>query len=91
MTLRYNLQIAIISAYAPIELAWLESKDSFYGELNTSISSIPACNFVIVLGDFNAHIGKISHEFSLQIIGRYSYHENTNDSSEWLINLYLKM
>ena len=51
MTLRCNTQITIISAYAPTESARLESKDSFYDKLHIAISSIPAHNFFIDLGD----------------------------------------
>ena len=87
MTLRCNPQIMIMSAYAPTESAQLESKDSFYYELHTAISSISAHNFVIVLWDFNARIGKISHDSSPQIIGRYSYHQNTINNGERLVNL----
>ena len=42
---------------------------------------------MIVLGDFNAGIGKISHDSSPQIIGKYSYHQNTNDDGELLVSL----
>ena len=87
MTLRCNPQITIMSAYAPTESTQLESKDSFYHELHTAVSSISAHNFVIVLWDFNARIGKISHDSSPQIIGRYSYHQNTVDNGERLVNL----
>ena len=62
MTLHCNPKITITSAYALTESARLESKDSFGDELHTVISSIPAHNFVIVLGDFNARIGKISYD-----------------------------
>ena len=87
MTLCCNPQITIISAHAPIESAQLVSKDSFYDELHSAICLISVHNFVIVLGDLNACNGKISHESPLQIIGRYSYHQNTNNNSKLLINL----
>ena len=87
MTLRCNPQITIISVYTLTELAQVEAKDSFYDELHTTISSIPAHSFLLVLGDFNAHIGKTSHESSPQTIGRYFYHQETNDNSERFISL----
>ena len=87
MTLRCNPQITIISAYAPTELAQVEAKDSFYDELHTTISSIPAQNFLLVLGDFNARIGKTFHESFPQTIGRYFYHQETNDNGERLVSL----
>ena len=82
-----NSQITVISAYNPTESARLESKYSFYDELHTVISSIRAHNFVIVLGDFNARLGKIFHNSSPHIIGRYSYHQNTNDNGGRLVRL----
>ena len=87
MTLRCNLQITIISAYAPTESAQQEAKDSFYDDLKSAISSIPAHNFLLVLGDFNARVGKTSHESSPQTIGRYFYHEITNDNGNKLVSL----
>ena len=87
MSLHRNPQITITSAYALTESARLESKDSFCDELHTVISSIPVHNFVIVLGDFNARIGKISFDSFPKIIGRYSYYQSTNDNSKRLVRL----
>ena len=57
-----------ISACAPAESVWLESKDSFYDNLHTVISSIPAHNFLIVLEDFNACIRNIFHDPSHKLL-----------------------
>ena len=65
----------------------MEAKDSFYDELNTTISSITAHNFLLALRDFNAHIGRTSHEASPQTISRYFYHQETNDNGVRLVSL----
>ena len=70
MTLRCNPQ-RIISTCDPTELAQVEAKDSFYDELHTTISSAPAHNFRLALGDSNARIEKTSHDSSLQTISRH--------------------
>ena len=52
----YNL--TLISAYAPTEDAQDEVKEQFYEELNISLEQSPKHDAVIILGDFNAKVGK---------------------------------
>lgn len=62
MTLRIKLvkneHATIISAYAPTLDAEDVVKETFYSELDNILSSIPRDDKIILLGDFNARIGK---------------------------------
>jgi exonuclease III len=49
--------VSLISAYSPTLMAPAETKDSFYAQLSSTISSIPNANRIVLLGDFNARVG----------------------------------
>ncbi|XP_052131007.1 craniofacial development protein 2-like [Frankliniella occidentalis] len=49
---------SIISAYAPTNDGDEEEKDAFYADLDALIDSIPEGSFPILMGDFNAKVGK---------------------------------
>jgi len=62
MTLRIGLEnnryATLISAYAPTLDAEEECKEVFYADLDELISSTPPHDKLIILGDFNARVGK---------------------------------
>lgn len=47
-----------MNVYAPTEIADEEVKNKFYEKLEEEIEKIPKEDTIIVLGDFNAPIGK---------------------------------
>ena len=47
-----------------------ETKDRFYEELNSPVSSIPKFDKLIILGDFNARVGADYHVWS-GVIGKH--------------------
>ena len=49
--------ITIISAYAPTMTNPDETKDKFYEDLNTVITTVPHADKLVMLGDFNARVG----------------------------------
>uniref|UniRef100_G1KZB9 Endonuclease/exonuclease/phosphatase domain-containing protein n=1 Tax=Anolis carolinensis TaxID=28377 RepID=G1KZB9_ANOCA len=63
-TLRINLakkqQATIISAYAPTLDADEDLKENFYCQLDTVLLEIPKEDKIILLGDFNARVGRAS-------------------------------
>ncbi|CAG4934632.1 unnamed protein product [Colias eurytheme] len=76
--------ITIINAYAPTELADEETKDSFYDDLESVYDQVPQYDVKIVLGDFNAKVGK--EEVFVPAIGRHSKHDRSNDNGIRLIS-----
>ena len=68
----------VISAYAPTNSALEQETESFYSDLSSAMSAVPAHNFLI-LGDFNGRLGKDMVPFS--------YHEECNRNGEYLHDL----
>lgn len=58
LRLAKNKIATVISAYAPTLQSPDTVKEEFYGLLETTLSQIPKDNKVILLGDFNARVGK---------------------------------
>ena len=86
--LQGNPRVCVISAYAPTECSLDEkSKDNFYDDLEGLINSIPPHTVIIIAGDFNARIGKDSHESNPRIVGPNCYHDATNHNGQRMINL----
>jgi len=50
--------LSIINVYAPTEKADIERKQEFYDQLEDTFNKIPKQDRLIILGDFNAQIGK---------------------------------
>ena len=48
----------LINTYAPTESATEEQQEQFYEDLNRCCDQIPKCDALLILGDFNAKIGK---------------------------------
>ncbi len=65
MTIRLvltNNQIAtVVSAYAPTLNSEEEVKETFYACLDETLSRIPKKDKIILLGDFNARVGRVQH------------------------------
>ena len=49
-----------LSCYAPTRAASREDKDNFLNQLDVFITSVPAGDYYVILGDFNAHVGSRS-------------------------------
>ena len=50
-------QLTVISSYAPTMTSPKEVKEKFHDDLNTLIKSVPRCDKLILLGNFNARVG----------------------------------
>ncbi|KAJ8398095.1 hypothetical protein AAFF_G00431720 [Aldrovandia affinis] len=68
-----------MSVYSPTNVALIEEVERFYDDLRTAIHHVPAHNFLIILGDFNARLGPEDAPFT--------YHTNTNRNGEHLAAL----
>ncbi|KAL5248275.1 hypothetical protein ACHWQZ_G017455 [Mnemiopsis leidyi] len=68
-----HINISVTVVYAPTEDAEPGTKDAFYRELNDVQSELPAHDIKLVLGDFNARVGR-DNEAHPGVIGTHSYH-----------------
>ncbi|KAJ8384466.1 hypothetical protein AAFF_G00204870 [Aldrovandia affinis] len=68
-----------MTVYSPTNVALIEELERFYDDLRTAIHHVPAHNFLIILGDFNARLGPEDAPFT--------YHTNTNRNGEHLAAL----
>ncbi|XP_060842503.1 craniofacial development protein 2-like [Rhopalosiphum padi] len=75
--------IILINCYAPTEEKSEEIKNAFYEELDRIYDALPTGKPKIILGDFNAKIGK--EETYTPTIGKDSLHNDTNDNGNKLI------
>lgn len=78
-----NLSIMLV--YAPTEDKDEVEKETFYEELEKNYNKLPRYDMKIIMGDYNAKIGKEEH--LKNIAGKYSLHEETNENGELLSQL----
>ena len=72
-----TINTTVIVNYAPVEGS--ADADDHYEQLAAAIAEVPKHNLLMVIGDFNAHIGS---EDAL-----HTYHSNTNDNGRRLLDL----
>jgi len=71
-------KITLLNVHAPTETKEEGVKDEFYSELERVYNSIPTSDIKIVLGDFNAQIGK--EQCFKNVAGTFSLHTTSNDN-----------
>jgi exonuclease III len=81
-----NPNSTIIAVYAPTEDKLETVKDKFYDELYQCVQDVPLHNILLVMGDFNARIGKDKHFTNSKSIGQYVFHEESNDNGKRLVD-----
>ena len=73
--------VHIISAYAPTASHGDATRDQFYDQLNQLLIDIPPTDKVLLLGDFNARVGK-DHEGWEGVLGKHGVGvENQNGTT----------
>ena len=77
-----NPATTIIVIYSPTNISDDNTIESFYDSLRRAIESIPAHNVLMIIGDFNARIGKPDAKFA--------FHETTNRNGTHLLDLISK-
>lgn len=82
MTLRLplsgNTHLTLISVYAPTMMYPDEVKEQFYKSLHDAIRTVPAKDKLVILGDFNARVGR-NHQAWPGVLGPHGYgNENSN-------------
>ena len=76
--------IIVINAHAPTEEKDDHIKDSFYEELEHTFDQLSRYNMKILLGDFNAKVGR--EDIFKPTIGKESLHATSNDNGIRLVN-----
>jgi endonuclease/exonuclease/phosphatase family metal-dependent hydrolase len=77
--------IIVLNVHAPTEDKTNDVKDSFYEELERVFDKFPKYHTKILLGDFNAKVGR--EDVFKPTIGNESLHEISNDNGVRLVNL----
>ena len=75
----------IVSAYAPTMTYPDEEKERFYESLTATIGRVPRSDKLIVLGEFNARVGR-NHETWERVIGHHGT-RNENANGSLLLNM----
>lgn len=73
-----KFKVTLLNAHAPTESQEDGIKDTFYDELERAVSSIPASDVIILLGDFNAQVGR--EPCFEAVAGKHSLHIKSNDN-----------
>jgi hypothetical protein len=76
--------IIVVNVHAPCEDMSDDIKDNFYEELGRVFDQFPGYDMKILLGDFNAKVGR-EHIFK-PTIGNESSHEISNDNGVGVVN-----
>jgi len=79
-----RLKIIVLTVHAPSDKKSDDSKDSFYEELEKVFDHLPKYHMKILLGDFNAKVGR--ENISKLTIGNESLHQNSNDNGVKIVN-----
>ena len=77
----------VVQVYAPTADSTEEDVESFYEDLQGAIQNIPDRDLTIVMGDFNAKVGREWREWE-GVIGKFGYGEE-NERGERLLNFCL--
>jgi predicted Fe-S protein YdhL (DUF1289 family) len=81
---RYR-KISIINVHCPTEEKEYEEKEKFYEEIEKVYNGIPKYDVKMIIGDFNAKIGKEEIYEYKSVIGTHSKHDRTNENGKMLI------
>jgi exonuclease III len=81
--------LTLISVYAPTEGSKEEKVEVFYNSLERTCESINNYDTLIILGDFNAKIGK--EDFVKIVTDKHSLHDNTSPNDLRLCQLVESM
>ena len=77
--------IIVLNVHAPSEEKTDSSKDSFYEELEQVFDTFPKYDMKILLGDFNAKVGR--ENIFKPNRGNESLHQDSNDNGFRIVNI----
>ena len=76
--------IIVLNVHAPSEEKSDSAKDSFYEELEQIFDHFPKYDKKIILGDFNAKVGR--ENIFKPTVGSESLHQDSNDNGVRIVN-----
>ena len=76
--------IIVLNVHAPSEVKSDDSKDSFYDEVEQVFDNFPKFHMKILLGKFNAKVGR--ENIFKPTIGNESLHQDSNDNGVRVVN-----
>jgi hypothetical protein len=79
-----RFHIIVLNVHAPTENKTDDVKDSFYEELERIFDKFPTYLTKMLLGDFNAQVGR--EDIFKPTIGNESFHEISNDNGVRVVN-----
>ena len=80
-----HIDLSVVVAFAPTEDAQDSVKDEFYQQLGGVFDSLPGHDVKILLGDFNARIGRDNSSWT-GVIGGESLHETSTNNGLRLLD-----
>ena len=81
------LKISMVVVHAPIEDSTADVQDAWYDELNEVMAKIPRHDLLLVLGDWNAKIGKGNDVAAFRdSAGNHSLHDTCSDNGLRLLS-----
>ena len=93
MTMRIPLtkdrNATIVSAYAPTMANPEEKKETFYSQLKDTLRNIPSTDKLLLIGDFNARIGRENDKWP-SALGKYGIGK-CNSNGELLLALCIEL
>ena len=75
--------ISIIQVYAPTIDADEEEMEKFYDQINSVKAQCKSQDIVIVMGDFNAKVGKCKRGKAIGLFGLGSSNDRRDSMAEW--------
>ena len=78
--------ITLIAVHAPTDVSEDRLKDTWYGKLQTTIDKVPRHDILILIGDFNAKVGRENGVFG-NTVGSHSLHEESTDNGIRLLSM----
>jgi exonuclease III len=73
-----KFKVTLLNVHAPTETKEDGIKDAFYAEIEQILNSLPATDVKVILGDFNAQLGK--ENCFRSVAGMHSLHDFSNDN-----------
>ena len=80
--------VTVVQTYAPTSNATEEDRELFYSQLQTHVNKYRK-DVVVIVGDFNAKVGKRTNENEKRAIGNFALGER-NDNGEELVNFAIE-